>query len=389
MNFGGFSWKRFVGISAFKSRVSRKIGIPLTASGRHRKLGDSIFNAVGPVAGTLAVAAVGAAKQLRSKSDADVIPSETGFSQGVHFCLVKGVTHDNDDGTSRAAAQQLCSIGDIVQLVPEPNNVHDRNAIRVVLRTGEQVGYISTTQAARFAGKVHELTASVHSRVQDDWGNETIKLRVVNSSERRPSNNHSTAAKRQSASRDRVSAIQTDARETAEKEGWHFTVIYFENAAGRLYRICPAEDTEGIRQSLEKDGMAHVGFIGGKDASKGIQFGFALDDSIPTNGRVAKRFLVNAREWVVTRSKEVCEQKGIAAPIVHEFEPSANLNSVALNAPFSKSGVTPAAFGAVVGIALIIASVIYQVWWAVGALTVVTAVLLVLRQSRSADKDAR
>ena len=39
MNKGGFSWKRFLGISAAKARISRKIGIPLTRSGRQRKLG--------------------------------------------------------------------------------------------------------------------------------------------------------------------------------------------------------------------------------------------------------------------------------------------------------------------------------------------------------------
>ena len=39
MNRGGFSWKRFVGISAAKSRISRSIGIPLTKSGRQRKIG--------------------------------------------------------------------------------------------------------------------------------------------------------------------------------------------------------------------------------------------------------------------------------------------------------------------------------------------------------------
>ena len=38
-NFGGFSWKRLIGISAAKSRVSRAIGVPLTRSGRQRKLG--------------------------------------------------------------------------------------------------------------------------------------------------------------------------------------------------------------------------------------------------------------------------------------------------------------------------------------------------------------
>lgn len=39
MNLGGFSWKRLLGISAAKSRISRSIGIPLTRSGRQQKVG--------------------------------------------------------------------------------------------------------------------------------------------------------------------------------------------------------------------------------------------------------------------------------------------------------------------------------------------------------------
>ena len=39
MNKGGFSWKRAVGISRAKSNLSRKIGIPLTKSGRNQKIG--------------------------------------------------------------------------------------------------------------------------------------------------------------------------------------------------------------------------------------------------------------------------------------------------------------------------------------------------------------
>jgi hypothetical protein len=37
-----FSWKRALGISAAKARLSRKIGIPLTRSGRQRALGRSL-----------------------------------------------------------------------------------------------------------------------------------------------------------------------------------------------------------------------------------------------------------------------------------------------------------------------------------------------------------
>lgn len=39
MNKGGFSWKRFIGVSQVKSNISRKIGIPLTKSGRNQKVG--------------------------------------------------------------------------------------------------------------------------------------------------------------------------------------------------------------------------------------------------------------------------------------------------------------------------------------------------------------
>lgn len=34
-----FSWKRALGISALKGRLSRQIGVPLTRSGRQRKIG--------------------------------------------------------------------------------------------------------------------------------------------------------------------------------------------------------------------------------------------------------------------------------------------------------------------------------------------------------------
>lgn len=52
-----FSWKRASGLSAFKGKVSRKIGIPLTRQGRQRKLGRELGCCI-PVAfflgGTLA-----------------------------------------------------------------------------------------------------------------------------------------------------------------------------------------------------------------------------------------------------------------------------------------------------------------------------------------------
>ena len=37
-----FSWKRAIGISAIKGKISRQIGIPLTRSGRQRKAGRAL-----------------------------------------------------------------------------------------------------------------------------------------------------------------------------------------------------------------------------------------------------------------------------------------------------------------------------------------------------------
>jgi len=40
MNRGGFSWKRLLGVSSAKANLSRKLGVPLTKSGRQRKAGS-------------------------------------------------------------------------------------------------------------------------------------------------------------------------------------------------------------------------------------------------------------------------------------------------------------------------------------------------------------
>ena len=46
-NRGGFSWKRALGITRTKQRISRKTGIPLTKSGRQRKFGAGILRGCG------------------------------------------------------------------------------------------------------------------------------------------------------------------------------------------------------------------------------------------------------------------------------------------------------------------------------------------------------
>jgi hypothetical protein len=58
MNKGGFSWRRFTGISAAKSRIARATGIPTTRSGRHQKIGRTVTGGgcLLPLVGGLALA---------------------------------------------------------------------------------------------------------------------------------------------------------------------------------------------------------------------------------------------------------------------------------------------------------------------------------------------
>jgi hypothetical protein len=48
-----FSWRRAIGASAAKARLSRSIGIPLTRSGRERKAGRLVTSWLG--AGVVAI----------------------------------------------------------------------------------------------------------------------------------------------------------------------------------------------------------------------------------------------------------------------------------------------------------------------------------------------
>ena len=41
-NRGGFSWKRALGVTRAKQRISRATGIPMTKSGRQRKIGKIV-----------------------------------------------------------------------------------------------------------------------------------------------------------------------------------------------------------------------------------------------------------------------------------------------------------------------------------------------------------
>ncbi len=53
-----WSWRRASGLSAAKGRISRAIGVPLTRSGRERKLGRMVGTGPLGILGALAAAAL-------------------------------------------------------------------------------------------------------------------------------------------------------------------------------------------------------------------------------------------------------------------------------------------------------------------------------------------
>lgn len=65
-----------------------------------------------------------------------------------------GERHDNDDGTSRQEELARCQPGEMVQLVREPENPHDRMAVAVFSCRGIRVGYLKRDRAVWIGSKM-------------------------------------------------------------------------------------------------------------------------------------------------------------------------------------------------------------------------------------------
>lgn len=65
---------------------------------------------------------------------------------------VVGVDHLNKDGSDRRFEILLCKPGEPVELVLEPKNKKDRNAVAVFSARGVQLGYITAERAPRVGG---------------------------------------------------------------------------------------------------------------------------------------------------------------------------------------------------------------------------------------------
>lgn len=65
-----------------------------------------------------------------------------------------GEWFDNEDGTSRQDELRNCAPGEVIRLVREPDNPHDRMAVALVSARGIRVGYLRRDRAVWIGSKI-------------------------------------------------------------------------------------------------------------------------------------------------------------------------------------------------------------------------------------------
>lgn len=67
---------------------------------------------------------------------------------------VVGIDFPNADGSNRRSEAMMTLPGEPIELIPEPKNKHDSNAITVISPRGVQLGYINAERAPYIGGRM-------------------------------------------------------------------------------------------------------------------------------------------------------------------------------------------------------------------------------------------
>ncbi len=86
---------------------------------------------------------------LNSAASSAIEQPQVPDERRVFYLHVHGIYFRNKDGSSRRHVIRQCKAGDPLLLVPEPDNPHDPNAIKVCRKNGDTLGYISRVKATR------------------------------------------------------------------------------------------------------------------------------------------------------------------------------------------------------------------------------------------------
>jgi len=84
---------------------------------------------------------------MKASADGTVVGDVTPVKFAHLLTDIAGVSHKNADNTSRQRYLNKCEVFDRVILEHEEGNRHDRNAVKVMRETGEQIGYLPSTVA--------------------------------------------------------------------------------------------------------------------------------------------------------------------------------------------------------------------------------------------------
>jgi hypothetical protein len=86
---------------------------------------------------------------------------------------VVGVGFDNKSGPPRQFEIAMCSPGEEVQLVPEPRNPADPNAIAVYSARNIQIGYIRAERAPMIGAAMRRGIVMAIFQRKEEWCNDT------------------------------------------------------------------------------------------------------------------------------------------------------------------------------------------------------------------------
>lgn len=97
---------------------------------------------------------------------------------------VVGVSHLNADGSARQTIiSNSVKEDDLLVLEPEPKNPYDQNAVRVLTKNGQQIGYLNKEVAEQIRGALYN-DVTIHTKVS--WVSEReikgvgLRIELVN-----------------------------------------------------------------------------------------------------------------------------------------------------------------------------------------------------------------
>lgn len=92
-----------------------------------------------------------------------------------------GEWYDNEDGSSRQAELARCAVGEMIELVREPNNPHDPAAVAIFSCRGVRVGYIRKERAGWIGSKIdrgYDVRVIVEAIRGGRWEGDALGIRL-------------------------------------------------------------------------------------------------------------------------------------------------------------------------------------------------------------------